>query len=261
MTVTGVGCLRSCGATTLSLGLAMLRKATGPHLLVEADPAGGTLAAALGLEPEPGLVSMAAAARRRSEPSIALEHGQVLPDGAVVLCGPPASDRARSALTLLSDLVGRLGELDGEVFLDCGRLDAGTSNVETFLAADRSILACRPCLPDLHALAAFLESREGSPHRPMLVLVGPGPYPGAEVADALGVEVAAHLPWDPKAAQAMGTTSLNNGPLSRAPLVRALRTLADGLTERLAGAPIEQLSPSVPLRALNRDLPRAEARL
>ena len=35
-----------------------------------------------------------------------------------------------------------------------------------------------------------------------LVTVGDGPYPDAEIAEALGVEVLARLPWDPDAAEA-----------------------------------------------------------
>ena len=75
------------------------------------------------------------------------------------------------------------------------------------------------------------------------MLVGPGPYPPAEVADALGLDVAGHLPWDPDAAQALATTPVGSRQLTRSPLVRALRTLADDLARRVGPRAGEQSQP------------------
>jgi hypothetical protein len=74
MTVVAVGSVRSCGVTTLALGLAATWPTGRQVVLVEADPAGGTLAAASGWPPEPGLVSLAAAARRGGDPGLLWEH-------------------------------------------------------------------------------------------------------------------------------------------------------------------------------------------
>ena len=202
------------------------------------------LAAAAGLPPEPGLVSLAAAARRHDEPTIAFEHCQSLPGGTPTLCGPPTAERARSALTMLSGLIGRLGELDADVFVDCGRFEPAASNAVLLERADLGVLAVRPRLADLHALGAFLQGRDCRHERPtlVLVLVGPGPYPTAEVADALGLDVAGHLPWDPDAAQALATMPVGSRQLTRSPLVRALRTLADDLARRV-GAREEESQP------------------
>ncbi len=54
----------SPGATTLTLALGLARPPARGCLIVEADPDGGSLAARLGLSYEPGLVELAAAARR-----------------------------------------------------------------------------------------------------------------------------------------------------------------------------------------------------
>ena len=128
-------------------------------LLVEADPAGGTLAAASGWPAEPSLVSLAAAARRGGDPALVWEHCHQLPGGAAVLAGPASADQARSALGMLDRLLGRLGELDADVLVDCGRLDPGSPASALWERADRVVLAVRPRLADLHALATWLEGR------------------------------------------------------------------------------------------------------
>ena len=233
MAVIGFASVRSCGVTTLTAGVAMTWPEDRPRLLVEADPAGGTLAALAGLAPEPGLVSLAAAARRHGEPSLAFDHAQMVPGGVPVVCGPPWASRARSALSMLAGVLARLGELDAQVCLDCGRLDPAVSNLELFERADLQVLACRPHLSDLSGLAAFVDERpEGAP-RPVLVLMGDGPYPAKEITDALGLEVAGQLPWDPDAAAAIGSAPLSSRQLTRTPLVRALRSLAAELARRL----------------------------
>ena len=233
MSVVAVASVRSCGVTTLTTGLAMVWPGERQRLVIEADPAGGMLAAAAGLLPEPGLVSLAAATRRHDDPALALEHYQPLPGGTAALCGPPTAERARSALTMLSGLLGRLGELDADVFVDCGRFEPSAANAIFLERADLGVLAVRPRLADLHALGAFLHGRNDQPGFSTLVLIGSGPYPPAEVADALGLNVAGQIPWDPDSAQALATTSVDSRQLTRTPLVRALRTLADDLASRV----------------------------
>lgn len=242
MSVVAVGSVRSCGVSTLAAGLAMLWPGAGSRLLVEADAAGGVLAAAAGLAPEPGLVSLAAAARRQSDPGMVFDHCQPLVDGTAVLCGPPAAHRARSALAMAAGLFGRLGELDADVLLDCGRLDPASPAAELFDRADLKILAARPRLADLHALAAFLEGQDRTPGRELLVLVGSGPYPPDEIAETLRIPIAGQVPWDPEAAEGIPGTPVGSRRLTRTPLVRALRTLAAELAGRVEpgdGPPLE----------------------
>ena len=130
-------------------------------------------------------------------------------------------------------LLDRLGELGADVLVDCGRLDPASAALGLWERADRVLLAVRPCLADLHALAGWLEGRPSD--RLGLVTVGDGPYPDGEIADALGVEVLAHLPWDPDAANALVSVPASSRELRLAPLVRAARTLADRLATELSG--------------------------
>lgn len=228
MTVAAVGSIRSCGVTTLALALAATWPAGRQVVLVEADPAGGTLGAASGWPPEPGLVSLAAAARRGGDPGLVWEHCHELPGGAAVLAGPALGEQARSTLGMLGPLLGRLGELDADVVVDCGRLDPGSSLV-LWEGADQPMLAVRPRLADLQALASWLEGRSLD-RKVGVVTVGDGPYPDAEIAEALGLEVLARLPWDPDAADALVAVPASARQVRLAPLVRATRTLTDQLT-------------------------------
>jgi len=244
MAVVAFGSVRSAGVTTTAASLAMLWPAGRARLLVEADPAGGTVAAAAGLAAGPGLVSLAAAGRHGAGPELVFEHCQELADGTPVLCAPPGPELARSALAMASGLLARLGELGADAFVDCGRLDRTSGGPDLFKSAELSVLVARPRLADLNSLAAFLEGRPGLA-RPLLVLVGPGPYPPPEVSGALGLQVVAHLPWGPDEAEAVPGTPPGARHLKRTPLVRALRTLADDLARRLAPA---SLAPGKPAR-------------
>ena len=230
-----LGSVRSCGVTTMALALAATWPKERRILLVEADPAGGTLAAASGWPPEPSLVSLAAAARHALDPDLVWEHCQELAGGAAVLAGPPSADQARRALGMLAGLSSHLGMLDADVLVDCGRLDPGAPGAGAFEGADRAVLAARPRLADLHALATWRTNPFDS-GRVALVLVGDGPYPDAEIAEALGVEVLARLPWDPDAAGALVSVPASAREVRLSPLVRAARSLTDRLAKELAGA-------------------------
>ena len=264
MAVIGFASVRSCGVTTLAAGVAMTWPKGRPRLLVEADPAGGTLGALAGLLPEPGLVSLAAAARRQGDPALAFDHAQALPGGVPggvpVVCGPPSASRACSALSMLQGLLGRLGALDAEVCLDCGRLDQQTSNVELFEGADLAVLACRPRLSDLSALASFADERTWDAARPVLVLIGGGPYPAGEITDALGLDVAGELPWDPDTAAVLGAAPVSSRRLTRTPLVRALRSLDAELARRLEDTRAGRDRPSPTTPAPEKREPVAEVR-
>lgn len=235
MTVLALGSARSCAVTTTAAGLAMIWPGEGRRVLIEADPAGGTLAAACALSAEPGLVSWAAAARRDPDPARVFDHTQALPDGTAVVCGPPGGDQARSALSMLGSTLGRIGELDGLVVVDRGRLDRSGTNTRLMHDAALSIMVCRPQLADLNALAAFLETQPTESGRQRVLLVGPGPYPSEEISDTLGVHVVGHLPWDADAAWWLATQPPSARRLTRTSLVRAFRSLAEDLTTPLRG--------------------------
>lgn len=224
-----VGSVRSCGATTLCLALAATWPTGRRVLLVEGDPAGWTLAAASGWPPEPGLVSLAAAARRSGDPELVWAHCQHLPGGSAVLAGPPSAEAARAARGMLGALTRRLGELDADVVVDCGRLEPDSPALGMWDRSDLALIAVRPRLADLHALSAWLDDRPPGSRLPVVVGVGDGSYPDSEVAEALGVEVAGRLPWDPAGIDGLLSAPASARHVRMAPVVRAARSLAETL--------------------------------
>lgn len=236
MPVVAFGSVRSCGVTTVVLGLAATWPPGRRVLLVEADPAGGTMAAASGWPSEPSLVSLAAAARRGGDPTLMWEHCQQLPGGVPALAAPAHGEQAHSTVGMLGPLLGRLGELGADVLVDCGRLDPGSPAQVLWERADTSVLVGRPRLADLQALVSWLEGRQFD-HEVGLVTIGDGPYPDVEITEALGLEVLGRMPWDPDAAQALVSIPASARQLRMAPLVRSARTLADQLTANRGRGP------------------------
>jgi hypothetical protein len=232
MTVIALGSIRSCGLTTLGVALA----ATWPDgrrvLFCECDPAGGTVAASAGWPSEPGTVSLAAAARRDSDPEAVWSHTQGLPGGADVLAAPVLPEQSAGAIAMLGGLLGRLGEVSADVVIDCGRL---TRSFPGSIAqgADQLILAARPALADLHAVAGWCETHVEQRDVVALVLIGEGPYANGEVADALDLPVLARVPWDPNAVTSLMSLPATARELNRSPLIRSARTLSG----QLSGAP------------------------
>lgn len=239
MAVVVLGSVRSCGTTTSAVALAATWPPARNVVLVELDPAGGTLAASSGWPAEPSLVSLAAAARRTSDPEAIWAYCQHLPGGAAVLAAPGAAEQARGATRMLSGLFARLATLDADVLVDAGRLDPTAPLSGVAMGAARLVLCARPRLSDLNALAAFLAAGAGllDAGRLRLVLVGDGPYRDPEIADALGVEVLGRLPWDEGAVERLATIPASDRRLRLSPLIRAARSLATVLADDVAHAP------------------------
>jgi len=86
------------GVTTAAAAVAAVWPAERGVLLAECDPGGGDLAARFGLPAQPGLVSLAAAARRELDAAMVAQHTQTLPGGLRVLVGPPGAEQAAAAL-------------------------------------------------------------------------------------------------------------------------------------------------------------------
>ena len=89
----------SPGVTTLSCLLAATWPDPAPVVVVEADPAGGDLAARFGLSSTMGWSSLEAAVRRGGAASPLEPHLQQLPGGLAVLVGAHAVTRCRTAMT------------------------------------------------------------------------------------------------------------------------------------------------------------------
>ena len=250
MTVVALASVKgSPGVTTTALALASWWPR--PIVVMEADPAGGDLAARLGLPEEPGLVGLAASLRRDlrdGTPNEAMIEGylQAAPvrteSARVELVAAPAGFRqATAAVGLLSGLASLPTPGGADLLLDMGRL-AGTSLSERpstsqslIEAADLLVWVSRPQLADLAHLAAATEHRLDSGPEPLVVLTGGGPYPADEVAAALAVTVLGNLPGDPSGVAALWAGG--GRTWAHSTLGRATRDLAAVLAELVGAAP------------------------
>ncbi|GAB2790700.1 carbon monoxide dehydrogenase maturation protein [Amycolatopsis magusensis] len=197
----------SPGVTTVAVALALKwpEAESVRRLVAEVDPSGGDLAMRFGLPTTPGLVSLAAAARRTCNPAVAWEHTQALPIGARALVAPPGGAHARSALSTLATaqdtlVLSALAREPGVVVLaDCGRVDPGSPAEAIARCADALLLVTGSHGDDLAHTAARLGELARWTPRPGLLLTGDG-YPTADVERELGVPAIGRIPHDPAAA-------------------------------------------------------------
>lgn len=232
----------SPGVTTFALALAA-RWPTGQAeggssagarcVVVEADPSGGDIATRFDLAGSPGLVSLAAAARRGDDPDLVWRHAQALPGGLPVVAAPPGADQARAALGALAPdtpagagVLRRAADVPGTVVIaDCGRLDPDTPAVPLVRGADVMLLLASAQADDLAHLAARLPGVGRWSRLRALLLVGEG-YPPAEVSRELGVPVLARVPSDPRGAALLrGHPGARRSP-ARSALGRSARQIA-----------------------------------
>ncbi len=234
------------GATTLALGVA----AGWPGaVLVEADPDGGDLAARFGHHPDPGLVSLVAAARSGGTAGLLHTHVQRLRLDVDVVLAPPGDTVAVAVQALAhgGTRLMRQAAGDATVVLDVGRVGHGGPGLSMAAMAGDVVLVVRPTLEELIQVQARLGwLREAVGGRLWLALSGPGPYQRAEVARTLGVEVVGELPRNDRSGAGVLAGRLVGRGWRKARLPRAARSVA----LRLADARPRQVAPPVLLGAL-----------
>lgn len=194
----------SPGATTFAVALAARWPAHTRALVVEADPSGGDLGLRFSLPSAPGLVSLAAAARRSSDADLVWSHTLQLPGGLPVITAPPDAEQASAALSALApDPTNGLAALrtaanqPGTVVIaDCGRIDPGSPAHSIVRTSDMVVLLSRAHSDDLAHLPRRLPAIGRWSPNPVLLLVGDG-YSTAEVARELGVPPMGRVPDDP----------------------------------------------------------------
>jgi hypothetical protein len=233
-----VGSVRAApGATTVALLLAGCWRR--PAVLLEADPAGGVLAARYRLGRTPGLADLAAAVENHAARAAVWSSAQALPGGLPVVVAPESGDITGG---ILADVAGPLGEWcarleDADVIVDCGRVGAGSSALGLAKAADVIAVVVRPRAEELYSAAHRVQALVQGADAPVgLVLVGDRPHGPDEITRQLGVRVLGVIADDPRAA-----TALQDGgsarSLRRSLLVRSVQSLVDDLTGQLGIAP------------------------
>ena len=248
------------GVTVATVAFAAAWPARWQAAILECDPSGGDLAAAFGLNAEPGLLTLASAVRRDHRAGLLWEHLQELPGGLPVVPAPASAEQATAAIDVLMASPGleafhRLGSEpagadggptgaaarpsrarvveavdEGVVLVDAGRLPAhlsqGAGASRLLSVADVVlVVAANQQAGIVHAAArldALRSAAGGAEGRVRMVLVGSEAYSASEVALALGVPVAGTLPVDERAAAILlGRPARKAEDLGRLPLLRA----------------------------------------
>jgi hypothetical protein len=225
------------GATTAALAVTATWPPQPPAVLVEADPAGGDLAARFRLAGWPGLVSLAAALRHDPNPHVLATHTQpVLGGRAAVVAGAWGAQQAQAAVSVLAPAgPAWAASTEPVVIVDCGRWDAGSPSLALAQAADVVLIVARPRADELAQLAARLPATGRWRGMPGLVLAGQG-YSPSQIRAALRIPIMAVLPHDPRSAALLRGDGTWYPGAHRRPLLRAAAGLA-GMLHANATAP------------------------
>jgi len=164
--------------------------------VIEADRSGGDAALRFGLTPDPGLRSLAAAARSSADTSLLPAHTRAVGAGAVpVVAAPELSEPAGSAIWALMPLLEKLAESDDPVLLDLGQVcTTDRETVQLLELCEVLLLVARPDAAQLGRARAsgwLREQRFGV----RAVLVGEADV--GEIEALIGVPVVGVLPLLP----------------------------------------------------------------
>ena len=235
----------SPGTTTAAMAMALRWPA--PVMLVDADIAGGDVAAGIWggtIRVDLGLLTWTTAARRAPDALTAsrlfLEHAVAIPDQPH-LCFLPGLSSASQSLNLTPDIWTKLASslqsapasLGRDVIVDAGRVVGDRAPWPVLAAADRILLPVRPTMRSVHAASDAAErlSRElGDLNRVELLLTGSGPYSASEVSGFLSRRIAGVIPEDRNTAHALTDNSpITDRALTKSPLMRAAGAVASRL--------------------------------
>ena len=229
MTVIGIGSVRGApGVTTTSI---LLAGALGDAALVEADLAGGTIAARYGLGREPGLTTLAASVPLA--PDDWRNHAQDA-GGVDTITGPDAPASARGLWRRAGTQLGAaLTGSDTTVVADLGRIDDDTPLIDEVVLL---VVLVQPVTEHLVTLSHHLPALRPRGEQIGVVLVGDGAYRPADVAGPLEIDVLGALPHDQRAAETLrgGGSAVR---LARSRLVRSAVGLAGAIGGLLADVP------------------------
>jgi hypothetical protein len=223
----------SPGVSTLALLLAAASSQRA--VVVEADPDGGCLGARLDLPDEPGLVTLAAAARRGVHSQLVDEHSQSLTTTAGVVVGPASPHAARSVLSTSAEVIGAAlqSATSTRVVLDCGRLSPESAAWPLASISDLIVIVTRPRLDEARRLPSRVAELRTADARVGLVVVGERPYSPTEVADVAGVELLGVIADDGRTAALVNGTPGSDRVRRRSGLWRSVVAFGETLDRRL----------------------------
>jgi MinD-like ATPase involved in chromosome partitioning or flagellar assembly len=258
----------SPGATTVTVGVSMAWPGALPGraaLCVDADPVGGDTAGGVlrgTLPTTAGMLPLATSRGVRPIDAIDAASVHLRADGATrLLAGVPDAARA-AALGLAWDTVTQardeLAGSDTDVLVDAGRVDLSRPLGPWLLDSVLAVLIVRPTLPAVAAARRLAAdwAAAGTPSSgiPMglVVVDAPSSYRPREIAEAVGIDLVAVIPFDPSSARVHSEGAAPGRGFARSGYVRALARLAGDLG-RMAGlqAPADHVPSATPGTAVS----------
>jgi cellulose biosynthesis protein BcsQ len=136
-----------------------------PVVVADLDPAGGDLALRYRdadgrpLDPDRGLMSLAAAVRRGSEGADVGEHLQLAGGRLPMLVGVSRPEQVTALGTSWQHVAGALASLPAaDVLADCGRVLPGSATMPVLTRATAILILTRPAMEDLYHLRERLRA-------------------------------------------------------------------------------------------------------
>lgn len=241
MLITLVSAKGSPGVTTATLALAAEWPRTA--VVIDADPAGGDVAAGLGQgswPPDATLVGLAVEARRTSVEAalrrLVVRPGEHAP---LTLAGVTRLGQA-AALPWPEFSVAFRGMSDADLLCDGGRYVSPDGVGPLLQASDHVVLVTRSSLPAVRAAARLVPiMRDVLPAGgalSILVVGGGHPYAAVDIAASCGAPLLGELPLDPRAAAVWTDGRAPARGFRRSPLQREARNVADRLADAAVAA-------------------------
>jgi hypothetical protein len=147
----------SPGVSTAAVALGLTW--AGPAVVADLDPAGGDLSLRYRdtegrpLDPDRGLMSLAAAVRRGSEGAHVGEHLQAAGGHLPLLVGVTRPEQVTALGTSWQHVARSLATMPGhDVLADCGRVLPGSATMPLLTAADAILFLTRPTMEELYHL-------------------------------------------------------------------------------------------------------------
>lgn len=254
------------GVTTTVLALAAQWTRLREPMVIEADPAGGDLAAWLapptdsgpGIRETPSLVQVAAASRSGLSRLEVLQNLQHLPGpGRVRALVAPASPFAAST-ALRSLTAAGLGALlasssEFDLLVDIGRVDATSPVLDAVAIVGEVTLVVRSTVSGVLHTRELARSLTAIGVRSSVLVIGGRPYGPVEVAEAIGAPIIGVLPEDPVGARAVNGEATSPRSFTRSRLLRAAGDLAAAI------APPPDHPELLALSANTKRVPRVQA--
>ncbi|HEY2506781.1 MAG TPA: hypothetical protein VGI58_09700 [Streptosporangiaceae bacterium] len=218
------------GTTTAAIALALTWPS--PVIVAECDPSGGDILAGLLAGHVParrGLMELAIEAGRSYAAATAGLPGQLVPlaedQNTMVLPGLTDPRQAAGLGPAWPAVASALTAQRADVIADCGRLDPSAEAPLGVLAAARAVvIVVRPSLRQVWAARPrvdMLLALHADASRLALLVTGEGSYSRHEVAQALGLPVAAVLPHDARTAALLSDGVGRRRGLLTSPLLRS----------------------------------------